>query len=135
MTEFSLLVHVSTHLQHEEAFPSTCARSLPAGAFLGSSVAWQGSCERRLHAGSGRLPGPQRAPSPWGDRGSAEKRGIRGQVVSSEEGDDDKGRIRAGGEQTVHIITPSAGMEREGAEKRSDNNEKLRRIEWRCSEG
>lgn len=50
-------------------------------------------------------------------------------------GGNDKGCARAGGEQTVHIIAPSSGMEGEGAEKRSENNEKQRRKEWRCSWG
>lgn len=146
MTEFSLLVHVSTNLQHRDAFlhPHVCTLS-PCGAlaaFLGSSayltvcVAWQGSCERSLHISSGPLPGPQRAPSPWREEGARtrEDLGVGGVLGGGERwGDDDKGCIRAGGEQIVHIITLSSGMEREGAEQRSDNNEKQRRIEWRCS--
>lgn len=147
MTEFSLLVHVSTNLQHRDAFlhPHVCTLS-PCGAlaaFLGSSayltvcVAWQGSCERSLHISSGPLPGPQRAPSPWREEGARtrEDLGVGGVLGGGERwgGDDDKGCIIAGGEQIVHIITLSSGMEREGAEQRSDNNEKQRRIEWRCS--
>ncbi|CAF88561.1 unnamed protein product, partial [Tetraodon nigroviridis] len=74
VTEFSLLVHVSTHLQHEEAFPSTCARSLPAGAFLGSSVAWQGSCERSYTPAQDGCPGP-RGPLHRGETGGVQRRG------------------------------------------------------------
>lgn len=80
VTEFSLLVHVSTNLQHKEAFlhPHVCTLSpcsapvafLGSGAYLTVCVAWQGSCERSLHTSSGRLPGPQRAPSPWREEGA-----------------------------------------------------------------
>lgn len=127
VTEFSLLVHVSMNLQHKEAFlhPHVCTLSpcgapvafLGSGAYLTVCVAWQGSCERSLHISSGRLPGPQRAPSPWREEGARRREDLGVGGILGGGGGGDKGCIRAGGEQTVHIITLSSGMERGGQSK------------------
>lgn len=80
---------------------------LPGGAPLGGGYTDQ----LRTTAGAPEAPSPwqkERLSNRWGQEG-----GFGGGHCPQGERWGNKGYIRAGGEQTVHIITLSSGMERE----------------------
>ena len=123
MTEFSLLVHVSTNLQSQDVslHPRVCTVSacvhperLYEAAGTGALVS-PGRAPVR-----GRLPGPQRAPSPWREEGAKRWGDLGGATRDASEQVENR--------QFTLSRSPRGWRER-GAEQRSDNNEKQRRIE------